>query len=103
MTISMMRKCFLVSAAALVVACVLTLAVPVQQSWADNESITVSCYKGNSEEGNYVGEISVNYLHDAASDCNEEYEACQGVCLGCVIDAQYNQVCYDVNGEKVSQ
>lgn len=100
---SMMKKCCMTNAVVLAMACVLSLAIPVQQACADDESIMVSCFKGNSEEGNYVGEITVNYLRDAAPDCNQEFEGCQGACLGCVIDEQYNQVCYDMNGEKVAQ
>jgi hypothetical protein len=100
---SMVKKWFSATMAVLAMALFLTAAIPVQKACADDESITVSCFKGNSEEGNYVGEISVNHTRDAAPDCNEEFEGCQGACLGCIIDAENNQVCYDMSGEKVSQ
>jgi hypothetical protein len=98
-----LKRGFSATMAALGMAFLLTAAIPVHQAYGDNESITVSCFKGNSEEGNYIGEISVNRLRDATSDCNREFEGCQGGCIGCVVDAQNNQVCYDINGEKVSQ
>ncbi|MDD2337476.1 MAG: hypothetical protein PHD01_12960 [Geobacteraceae bacterium] len=99
----LMGKCFLTTIAVLIMAFILTSAIPVQQAYAEDESITVSCFKGNSEEGNYIGEISVNHLRDAASDCNQEFDGCHGDCLGCVTDSEDNQVCYDKNAEKVSQ
>lgn len=97
------NKFFLPIIAVLATTLFLTAAIPVQKASAENESITVSCFKGNSEEGNYIGEISVNRLQDAASDCNQEYYECHGGCLGCVIDSENNQVCYDIDGEKISQ
>jgi len=87
----------------LVMAFLLIGTIQTSPAYADDESITVSCFKGNSEEGNYIGEISVNQVRDAASDCNQAYQGCQGACLGCVIDAENQQVCFDPNGEKVSR
>ncbi len=100
---SMMKKCFSATGAVLAMAFFLTATIPVQKAYSQDESITVSCFKGNSEEGNYVGEISVNHIRDAAPDCNQEFEECQGECLGCVIDSENYQVCYDMNGDKISQ
>lgn len=87
----------------LVMALLLIGTIQMRQAYADDESITVSCFKGNSEEGNYIGEITVNQVRDAASDCNQAYQGCQGACLGCVIDTENYQVCFDPNGEKVSR
>jgi hypothetical protein len=86
----------------LALAFLLVSVVPVKQAHSQDESISVSCYKGNSEEGNYIGEITVNELQNAAQDCNSEYLQCQGVCLGCVIDSNDNQVCYNMEGNEVS-
>lgn len=100
---SMVKKCFFAIIAVLAMALFMTTAIPVQQAYAEDESIMVSCFKGNSEEGNYIGDISVNHIRDAASDCNQEFEGCQGDCLGCVVDSENNQVCYDKDAEKISQ
>ncbi len=61
----------------------------------EDESITASCLKGNTDEGNYVGDISVNDPRNAGSDCNGEYIDCEGECVGCVVDTEGNRVCYD--------
>jgi len=83
------------------VAFLLVAAVPANQAYSQDESISVSCYKGNTEGGNYIGEITVSELQNAARDCNTEYVGCQGACLGCVVDSDANQVCYDSEGNKV--
>lgn len=98
-----MNECLLSAIAVLAMTLFLTVAIPAQQAAAEDESITVSCFKGNTEEGNYIGEISVNHLRDAASDCNEEFDGCKGSCVGCVVDSEDNQVCYDMDGKKISQ
>jgi hypothetical protein len=100
---SMAKKCCLTASAVLTMVLFLTVAIPVQRAYAEDESITVSCYKGNGDEGNYVGQITVNHIRDAVADCNQTYEGCQGSCLGCVVDAENFQVCYDSDGQKVAQ
>ncbi len=97
-----MKNYAMVNAVVLAVTFLLVTAVPVKQAHSQDESISVSCYKGNAEEGNYIGEITVNEPQNASQDCNTEYEGCQGACLGCVIDSNANQVCYDTEGNKVS-
>ncbi len=89
--------------AVLAVVSLLAAAIPAKTAFSQNESISVSCYKGNTEEGNYIGDITVNSVFNSAQDCNQEYEQCRGQCLGCVIDSNDNQVCYDNNGYRVSQ
>ncbi len=75
--------------------------VPPEPAYSQDESITASCYEGNTDEGNYVGDISVNNPRNAGIDCNLTYEDCNGECLGCVIDSESNQVCYDNDGIRV--
>ncbi len=98
-----MKKRPSVKAAVLAVAFLLGAAAQAIPAYSQDESITVSCYKGDTEEGNFIGNISVNDPHNAGNDCNNEYEACQGQCLGCVIDSDFNQVCYDNTGMKSMQ
>ncbi len=78
-------------------------AIPAKPAYSQDENIKVSCYKGNTDQGNYVGELSVNNVFNSARECNLEYDACQGKCLGCAVDSNFNQVCYDNEGKKASQ
>ncbi len=90
--------------AVLAVLSMLVAAIPAKQAYSQDETIEVSCFKGNTDEGSYVGEISVNNPFNAARDCNLEYvEDCQGRCLGCFTDSNFNQVCFDMEGNKIPQ
>ncbi len=62
----------------------------------------VKCYKGNTQGGNYVGELSsVTNLQNAGRDCNSTYPDCQGQCLGCIYDSDFVQdICFDSSGNK---
>lgn len=69
---------------------------------ADDENITVSCFKGNLDEGNYIGNVKVTKPENAGQDCNTTYYDCQGECLGCFPDKDLDrQVCYDNAGKKI--
>jgi hypothetical protein len=89
--------------AALIIATFLaSLSIPAKQLHAEDENITVTCFKGNLDEGNNIGELTVNNVEDGGKACNNSYEDCQGQCLGCIYDYDLSkQVCYDTNGEKV--
>ncbi len=68
------------------------------------ESIDVSCYKKKSEEGLYVGNVSITRPETAAVNCNATYYDCKDKCIGCFTDPKLDQtVCYNAAGEKVSQ
>lgn len=61
----------------------------------------VSCYKGDVQEGNYIGEIDSTASENAGADCNSFYDDCQGQCLGCIYDDNLTEdVCYDNQGNK---
>jgi hypothetical protein len=77
-------------------AAVLILAKPV---YAEDEKIEVSCYRGNLDEGNFIGKLTVNEHRNGGHDCNLEYYYCQGKCVGCLIDADSRQACYDDSGK----
>ena len=98
-----LKKRVAVKAAVLAAGILLAAIAATGPAYSQDESITVSCYKGNTEEGNYIGNISVNNPQNAGNDCNQEYDDCQGQCLGCVIDSDSNQVCYDNSGKKILQ
>jgi hypothetical protein len=91
-----------VAVMAALLAALFLVAAPMQPSYAEDENITVSCFKGNLDEGNNIGELTVNNVEDGGKDCNNSYEDCQGQCLGCIFDYNLSrQVCYDGNGEKI--
>ena len=80
---------------AFLVGLLVAAAIAPTPAYSQDESITASCYKGNADEGNYIGNVSVNDPRNAGSDCNLTYEDCDDECVGCVINAESNQVCYD--------
>jgi hypothetical protein len=66
-----------------------------------SEVTTVSCYKGNPNEGNYIGDLTVPSPEDASRGCNSLYADCQGKCDGCFSDSDITEdVCYDKHGRK---
>ena len=59
----------------------------------------VKCYKGDTQAGNFIGEVSVITLQNAGRDCNSTYPACQGQCIGCIYDSNLSKnICYDSLG-----
>lgn len=78
-----------------------TILVVTLAAAAQEEEITVSCYKGNLDEGNNVGTVTVTKPEDAGPSCNSTYYDCQGQCLGCFPDKDLDRmVCYDNTGNK---
>lgn len=81
-------------------------AIPVKTSRAANscdcdEATLVSCYKGNTEEGNYIGDLTAPIPEIASQSCNSQYAACQRECSGCFADYDITEdVCYDRAGRK---
>jgi len=71
---------------------------------AQDEEITVSCYKGNLDEGNYVGTVTVTVPENSGQSCNTTYYECQDKCLGCFPDADLDRlVCYDNSGTRTQK
>jgi hypothetical protein len=67
------------------------------------ETVTVSCFKGNLDEGNFIGSLTVTSPQDAGRSCNSFYYDCQGECMGCVTNPNGFQVCYDNEGKKITK
>ncbi len=66
-----------------------------------SESVRVSCLKGNPEDGNYVGDVTVPDPENAGRICNSLYGECGGKCKGCFADSDITEdVCYDETGRK---
>jgi len=88
--------------AAAVLLASLTVAITGIPAHAQDESITVSCFKGNLGEGNYIGNLTVTVPENAGPLCNSTYYDCQGKCIGCFTDPKLDkQVCYDNTGTKI--
>ena len=99
--------------AAVIILIVLTAATAlVEQAYAQGEGpenveekiIAVSCFRGNLDAGNYIGNLTVTSPQAAGRRCNSLYYDCQGECLGCFTDSDLGvQVCYDNDGRKISK
>jgi len=88
-------------AAVLTVTFLVAAAVPEKPAHTYSEVITVTCYKGNPKEGNYIGDLTVPSPETAAQGCNSLYADCQGECEGCFSDSDIiEDVCYDKTGRK---
>jgi hypothetical protein len=72
---------------------------PPQATFANDEDIRVSCYKGNPANNDYIGNVRVFKHTAAAATCNNVYYKCKGQCNGCMHDFDYvESVCYDNAG-----
>lgn len=69
---------------------------PVQE-----ENLAVTCYLGNPNERNNLGEIVVMTPQAAGPTCNSMYYDCRGACFGCYSDLDlYQDICVDNSGRK---
>jgi hypothetical protein len=88
-------------AALLMGAFLLAAGAPEKPAHTYSEVVTVSCYKGNPNNGTYIGDLTVPAAEDAARGCNSLYADCQGNCDGCFSDSDITEdVCYDKSGKK---
>lgn len=88
----------------IIVTLIVAVTTMVQTAYAEDESIEVSCYKGNTEEGNFVGSLTVTRPANAVQDCNATYYDCDGTCVGCYYDPKLDKkVCFDKTGENVPE
>lgn len=90
--------------AVMVIAVAFSAMVPVKPAQAYDEATTVSCYVGNPEDGNYVGDLTLPDPENSGRECNSLYAECQGECSGCFSDSDITQdICYDSTGKKFLQ
>ncbi len=79
----------------------IVVAGPVNAGQTYSEVVSVSCYKGDPEVGNRVGDLTVPTPENAGQTCNSFYSDCEGQCSGCVSDFDISEdVCYDKSGRK---
>jgi hypothetical protein len=50
------------------------------------QDVSVSCYVGNPEDNENVGNVDVFDVRTAATSCNAMYNSCGGNCTGCYDD-----------------
>lgn len=80
------------------------VAATVKPAYPADESIDVTCYKGNTEEGNQVGNVTVTNPTDAGQACNSTYYDCDGKCIGCYYDQNQGKTfCFNNAGDNVAK
>jgi hypothetical protein len=91
-------------AAVFIVSLIIAAIVPVKTAETYSEAITISCYMGNPENDNYIGDLTVPDPENAGQSCNALYSDCQGECSGCFADSDITEdICYDKMGKKFLQ
>ena len=66
-----------------------------------DQNISVTCYLGNPNDRNSLGNIMVMSAESAGSTCNSMYFNCRGACFGCFSDFDLSQdICVDNSGRK---
>ena len=66
----------------------------------DEESIEVECYLKVDDDYVSVSNVDVFDASKAALTCNALYLDCKGECIGCYIDENDAEYCYDNAGRK---
>lgn len=88
----------------IIVSMVIGVTVTVRSAYAEDEAMEVTCYKGDLQEGNNVGNVTVTNAADAGPTCNSTYYDCDGKCVGCYFDQNLGKmVCFDNTGENVDK
>jgi hypothetical protein len=66
-----------------------------------DRSLSVTCYLGNPNDRNSLGDITVRGPESAGPTCNSLYFSCKGRCFGCFSDFDLSQdICVDSSGRK---
>ena len=70
---------------------------PIQQE----QNISATCYLGNPNDRNSLGNIMVMSPEAAGPTCNSMFFSCKGACFGCFSDFDLSQdICVDASGRK---
>jgi hypothetical protein len=66
-----------------------------------SEMVSVTCYMGNPNDRQTLGNITVNSPEAAGPSCNSLNYSCRGRCFGCYSDFDLSEdVCVDGSGRK---
>ena len=80
------------------------LALLFGSSMVGNAGDSLSCYKGDKDNGIYIGDVSGANFQNAAAECNSNFGDCNGQCYGCYIDKDSStEVCVDSQGKKFTR
>ena len=64
-------------------------------------NFSVTCYLGNPNDRNTLGDITVQGVATAGPACNSMFYSCKGRCFGCFSDFDLSQdICVDSSGRK---
>ena len=64
-------------------------------------NFSVTCYLGNPNDRNTLGDITVQGVATAGPTCNSMFYSCKGRCFGCFSDFDLSQdICVDSSGRK---
>jgi hypothetical protein len=62
---------------------------------------SATCYLGNPNDRQTLGDLTVNGAEAAGPACNAMFFVCKGRCYGCFSDFDYSQdICVDNSGKK---
>lgn len=91
------RRYFSIALATLLMMSALLISVTAAQA---EDSIEVEC--SLKVDGDYVSmsNVDVYDASEAARTCNAVYMDCKGQCIGCYIDENGDEACYDAGGKK---
>jgi len=66
-----------------------------------SETVSVTCYLGNPNDGQTLGSITVPSPAEAGPSCNSLNYSCRGRCFGCYADFDMSEdICVDGSGRK---
>jgi len=66
-----------------------------------DQTISLTCYLGNPNDKQTLGDLTVTSIEAAGPACNSMFYACKGRCYGCFSDFDYSQdICVDNSGRK---
>lgn len=66
-----------------------------------DQTLSATCYLGNPNDSQTLGEITVNSPRDAGPTCNSMFYDCKGRCYGCYTDFDMSQdICVDNSGRR---
>ena len=78
-----------------------SLSTATIQPIPQEQNISATCYLGNPNDRNSLGDIMVMSPEAAGPTCNSMFYSCRGSCFGCFSDFDLSQdICVDNNGKK---
>ena len=74
---------------------------PLSVNSISDQTINVTCYLGNPNDGQTLGSITAPTPSEAGASCNSLNYSCRGRCFGCYSDFDLSEdICVDGSGRK---